>query len=192
MNIPRISAVVLAIIAPVVGHAQINQIFGAIHSAQYAVTEVKDLMPQQDTAQQQAQQAQQRRIDYLKQHPPCNANCPLDAEDKQKYEAMQHRDQQQGQQQLDAARKIAGMCPDLTNSKFNSAERIIRCRNNGLTEEQQMTFVGGLPVMAQAYAASMVQDIYEDGIVDPNKGKAISDYYNGCMQRGTPCVRPKW
>lgn len=55
-----------------------------------------------------------------------------------------------------------------------------------------MIFVGGLPVMAQAYAASMVQDIYEDDIVDPSKGKAISDYYNGCMQRATPCVRPKW
>ncbi|CAJ3026754.1 Uncharacterised protein [Burkholderia pseudomallei] len=192
VNIPRFSAVILAAVVPVIAHAQMNQIFGALHSAQDAVTEVKNLMPQQDTAQQRAQQAQQQRIDYLKQHPPCNANCPLDAQDKQKYEAMQHRDQQQGQQQLDAARKIAGMCPDLTNSKFNSAERIIRCRNIGLTEEQQMTFVGGLPVMAQAYAASMVQDIYEDGIVDPNKGKAISDYYNGCMQRGTPCVRPKW
>ncbi|KWK20687.1 hypothetical protein WT77_23135 [Burkholderia stagnalis] len=191
MKIARIS-IVLAIIAPVVAHAQMNQIFGAIHSAQDAVTEVKNLMPQQDTAQQQAQQARQQRIDYLKQHPPCNANCPLDAEDKRKYEAIQRRDQQEGQQQLDAARKIAGMCPDLTNSKFNSAERIIRCRNNGLTEEQQMIFVGGLPVMAQAYAASMVQDIYEDDIVDPSKGKAISDYYNGCMQRSTPCVRRKW
>ncbi|WP_321853749.1 hypothetical protein [Burkholderia cenocepacia] len=191
MKIARIS-IVLAIIAPVVAHAQMNQIFGAIHSAQDAVTEVKNLMPQQDTAQQQAQQARQQRIDYLKQHPPCNANCPLDAEDKRKYEAIQRRDQQEGQQQLAAARKIAGMCPDLTNSKFNSAERIIRCRNNGLTEEQQMIFVGGLPVMAQAYAASMVQDIYEDDIVDPSKGKAISDYYNGCMQRATPCVRPKW
>ncbi|WP_433695062.1 hypothetical protein [Paraburkholderia phenoliruptrix] len=190
----RISQILiaLAIISPVIAHAQMNQIFGAIHSAQYAVTEVKNLMPQQDTAQQQPQQTQQQRIDYQKQHAPCNANCPLDAEDKQKYEAMQHRDQQQGQQQLDAARKIAGMCPDLTNSKFNSAERIIRCRNNGLTEAQQMTFVGGLPVMAQAYAASMVQDVYEDDIVDPRKGKAISDYYNGCMQRGTACARPKW
>ncbi|MCA8379475.1 hypothetical protein LGN22_11360 [Burkholderia cenocepacia] len=191
MRISRIS-IVLAIIAPAVANAQMNQIFGAIHSAQYAVTEVKSLIPQQDTAQQQAQQAQQQRIDYLKQHSPCNANCPLDADDKQKYEAMQRRDQQQGQQQLDAARKIAGMCPDLTNSKINSGERIIRCRNKGLTEEQQMTFVGGLPVMAQAYAASMVQDIYEDNVTDPNRGKAISDYYNACLQRGTPCVRQKW
>ncbi|VWB81401.1 hypothetical protein BLA23254_03837 [Burkholderia lata] len=192
MNISRISVVVLTVIAPAVAHAQMNQIFGAIHSAQYAVTEVKNLMPQQDTAQQQAQQAQQQRIDYLKQHPPCNANCPLDAEDKQKYEAMQHRDQQQGQQQRDAAKKIIDLCPDLADSRFNSAERMIRCRNKGLTESQQMTLVGGLPILAQAYAASMVQDVYEDDITDPRKGKAITDYYNACLQRGTPCARPKW
>ncbi|CAG9203808.1 hypothetical protein [Burkholderia vietnamiensis] len=191
MKISHIS-IVLAIVAPIVAHAQMNQILGAIHSAQYAVTEVKNLMPQQDTAQQQAQQAQQQRIDYLKQHPPCNANCPLDAEDKQKYEAMQHRDQQQGQQQRDAAKKIIDLCPDLADSRFNSAERIIRCRNKGLTESQQMTLVGGLPVLAQAYAASMVQDVYEDNITDPSRGKAISDYYNGCLRRGTPCARPKW
>lgn len=84
------------------------------------------------------------------------------------------------------------MCPDLTNGKYNSGERIIRCRNRGLTEEQQMTFVGGLPILAQAYAASMVQDIYEDNVTDPMRGKAISDYYNACLQRGTPCARPKW
>lgn len=94
--------------------------------------------------------------------------------------------------QLDAARKIASVCPDLTNGKYNSGERIIRCRNRGLTEEQQMTFVGGLPILAQAYAASMVQDIYEDNVTDPMRGKAISDYYNACLQRGTPCARPKW
>ncbi|MFM0504290.1 hypothetical protein [Paraburkholderia caffeinilytica] len=192
MNISRISAVVLTALVPIAAHAQLSQIFGAIHTAQYAITEAKNLVPQQDTAQQQAQQAQQQRIDYLKQHPPCNANCPLDAQDKQKYEAMQQRDQQQAQQQIDAARKVIDMCPDLKDSKFNSAERIIRCRNKGLTEEQQMTVVGGLPVLAQAYVASMLQDIYEDNITDPGRGKAISDYYNGCLQRGTPCARPKW
>ncbi|PXX13590.1 hypothetical protein C7399_114159 [Paraburkholderia tropica] len=191
MRISRIS-IVLAIIAPAVAHAQINQIFGALHSAQYAVTEVKNLMPQQDSAQQQAQQAQQQRIDYLKQHPPCNANCPLDAEDKQKYEAMQHRDQQQAQQQLDAAQKIAGICPDLVNTKYNRAEQFIRCRNNGMSEEQEMTYVGGFPVLAQAYLSSMVQDVYEDNVTDPRRGKAITDYYLSCAQRGTPCARPKW
>lgn len=191
MKISRIS-IVLAIIVPAVAHAQMNQIFGAIHSAQYAVTEVKNLMPQQDTAQQQAQQAQQQRIDYLKQHPPCNANCPLDAEDKQKYEAMQHRDQLQAQQQLDAAQKMAGICPDLVNAKYNRAEQFIRCRNKGMSEEQEMTYVGGFPVLAQAYLSSMVQDVFEDNVTDPGRGKAITDYYIACAQSGTPCARRKW
>ncbi|WP_186222577.1 hypothetical protein [Burkholderia gladioli] len=191
MKISRIS-IALAIIAPAIAHAQMNQIFGAIHSAQYAVTEVKNLMPQQDTAQQQAQQAQQQRIDYLKQHPPCNANCPLDAEDKQKYEAMQHRDQQQAQQQLDAAQKIAGICPDLVNAKYNRAEQFIRCRNKGMSEEQEMTYVGGFPVLAQAYLSSMVQDVFEDNVTDPGRGKAITDYYIACAQSGAPCARRKW
>ncbi|CAJ3697878.1 Uncharacterised protein [Burkholderia pseudomallei] len=190
----RISQIllVLAIISPVIAHAQMNQIFGAIHSAQYAVTEVKNLMPQQDTAQQQPQQTQQQRIDYQKQHTPCNANCPLDAEDRQKYEAMQHRDQQQAQQQLDAAKKMAGICPDLANTKYNRAEQFIRCRNKGMSEEQEMTYVGGFPVLAQAYLSSMVQDVFEDNVTDPGRGKAITDYYIACAQSGAPCARRKW
>ncbi|HGL5383454.1 hypothetical protein [Burkholderia orbicola] len=192
MNISRISVVVLAVIAPAVAHAQMNQIFGAIHSAQYAVTEVKNLMPQQDTAQQQPQQTQQQRVDYQKQHTPCNANCPLDAEDKQKYEVMQHRDQQQAQQQLDAAKKMAGICPDLANTKYNRAEQFIRCRNKGMSEEQEMTYVGGFPVLAQAYLSSMVQDVFEDNVTDPGRGKAITDYYIACAQSGAPCARRKW
>ncbi|MBT2794746.1 hypothetical protein [Paraburkholderia strydomiana] len=192
MKISRVSAVVLAASLPIIAHAQLTQMFGAIHTAQYAITKAKNLVPEQDTAQQQTQQAQQQRIDYPNQRPPCYANCPLDAEDKQKYEAMQQRGQQQAQQQIDAARKVIDMCPDLKDSRLISGERIIRCRNKGLTEEQQMTVVGAMPVLAQAYAASMVQDIYEDNITDPRKGKAIADYYNGCLQRGTPCARPKW
>lgn len=192
MNISRVSLIALAALAPAVANAQMNQILGVINSVQNAVTQTTQAQPQQDIAQQQAQQAQQQRIDYLKQHPVCNANCPLDPADKAKYEAQQQRDQNEAQQQLNAARSVVKMCPDFSNSNFNSAERIIRCRNKGLTEEQQMTVVGGLPVLAQAYAASMVQDVYEDNITDPGRGKAITDYYNGCLQRGTPCVRPKW
>jgi hypothetical protein len=192
MNILRISAVALAVLAPVIANAQISQILGVIHSAQTAVTQTTQSQPQQDVAQQQAQQAQRPRIGYVKQPVPCDANCPLDPEDKAKYEAQQKRDTQQGQQQLDDARKIAGMCPVLTDGKFNMAERIIRCRNKGLTEEQQMTFVGGFPLLAQAYVASMVQDVYEDNVIDPGRGKAISDYYNGCYKQGAPCVRRKW
>ncbi|MFM0072604.1 hypothetical protein PQQ86_15720 [Paraburkholderia sediminicola] len=192
MKISRISAIALAALAPAIANAQLSQILGVIHSAQIAVAQTAQVQPQQDTAQLQAQQAQQKRIDYQTQHPVCNANCPLDPADQAKYDAQQRRDQQEGQQQLQAARNVLAICPDLANAKFNSAERIIRCRNKGLTEEQQMTVVGGLPPLAQAYAASMVQDVYEDNVTDPSRGKSISDYYNACLQRGTPCARPKW
>ncbi|WP_256728618.1 hypothetical protein [Burkholderia pseudomallei] len=114
MRISRISivfAIIAPAIAPAIAHAQMNQIFGTIHSVQYAVTEVKNLMPQQDTAQQQAQQAQQQRIDYLKQHPPCNANCPLDADDKQKYEAMQRAISSKGSSSLTLRRRSRACVP---------------------------------------------------------------------------------
>ncbi|QTB83813.1 hypothetical protein J3L14_28325 [Burkholderia pseudomallei] len=210
MNISRISAVVLAATVPVIAHAQISQIFGAIHTAQYAVTEAKQLLPQQsgENSPQASQATSQPQAPAQNQQDAFRATQPQrtqdgrqqaqqmvaeqNAEDIRKYKQSQQRDVQQAQQQRDAAKKIIDLCPDLADSRFNSAERIIRCRNKGLTESQQMTLVGGLPVLAQAYAASMVQDVYEDNITDPNRGKAISDYYNGCLQRGTPCARPKW
>lgn len=222
MNFSRISAVVLAVAVPVIAHAQMNQLFGALQSVQNAVSQAKQFLPQQSgqdsmqndqrvAAQAQAgqtamqQQAQQQEQDQQKafraaqlqraqagQQRAQQMVADQDAKDIAKYKESQQRDQQQTQQQLDAARKIAGICPDLTDTKFNVAERMIRCRNKGLTEQQQMTFVSGLPILAQAYAASMVQDIYEDDVTNPGRGKAISDYYNGCLQRGTPCARPKW
>lgn len=115
-----------------------------------------------------------------------------DAEDIRKYKESQKRDAQQAQQQVDAANRIAAMCPDLTNAKYNRVEQFIRCRNKGMSEEQEMTFVGGFPLLAQAYLSSMVQDVFEDDITDPARGKAITDYYLGCAQRGTPCARRKW
>lgn len=149
-------------------------------------------MQQQEQDQQDAFRAAQLQRAQAAQQRAQQMVAEQDAKDIAKYKESQQREQQQAQQQLDAARKIAGMCPDLTETKFNVAERMIRCRNKGLTEQQQMTFVGGLPVLAQAYAASMVQDIYEDNVTNPGRGKAISDYYNDCLQRGTPCARPKW
>ncbi len=222
MNFSRISAVVLAVVVPVIAHAQMNQLFGALQSVQNAASQAKQLLPQQPrqdsmqddqrpgvlaqadqaTRQQQAQQEEQDQQNAFRaaqvqkqqagQQRAQQMVAAQDAKDIAKYKESQQRDRQQAQQQLDAARKITGMCPDLTNANFNAAERIIRCRNKGLTEDQQMTAVGGLPVLAQAYAASMVQDIYEDNVTNPGRGKAISDYYNACLQRGTPCARPKW
>lgn len=221
MKLSRLFVAAAALIAPV-AHAQINQIFGALHSAQSAVTEAKQLLPQQSgqdsmqddqqlvarakaeqaAKQQQAQQQEQDQQDAVRAAQAQREQAgrlrakqmvaAQDAADIAKYKASQQRDQQQAQQQLDASWKIAAMCPDLTNAKYNRAEQFIRCRNKGMSEEQEMTFVGGFPLLAQAYLSSMVQDVYEDHISDPSRGKAITDYYLGCAQRGTPCARPKW
>ncbi len=222
MTISKISAAVLVAVAPVVAHAQLNQIFGALHSAQYAVTEAKQLLPQQSgqdsmqddqklvaqaqaqqaTMQQQAQQQEQQdnatyraAMDQRKKAALLQAQreqAEQDQKDIQKYRESQQRDQQEAQQQLDAARKVIEICPDLANTKYNRAEQFIRCRNKGMSEEQEMTYVGGFPLLAQAYLSSMVQDVFEDGVSDPARGKAITDYYLACAKRGTPCARPKW
>lgn len=222
MNTSRFLAVILAAVAPVIAHAQISQILGVIHSTQNAVTQAAQGLPQpsgqdsmqddqqlvarakaeQAAKQQQAQQQEREQQDAYRAAQAQREQAgrlraqqmvaEQDAQDKQKYLASQQRDQEQAQQQLDAARKMAGICPDLANTKYNRAEQFIRCRNKGMPEEQEMTYVGGFPLLAQAYLSSMVQDVYEDNITDPDRGKAITDYYLSCAQRGTPCARPKW
>jgi len=222
MNILRISAVALAVLAPAIANAQINQILGVIHSAQTAVTQATQALPQQSgqdsmqddqqlvarakadqaAKQQQAQQQEQDQQDAVRAAQAQRAQAgqqraqqmvaDQDAKDIAKYKASQQRDQQEGQQQLDAARKMIGICPDLANTKYNRAEQFIRCRNKGMPEEQEMTYVGGFPLLAQAYLSSMVQDVFEDDVTDPGRGKAITDYYLSCARRGTPCARPKW
>lgn len=209
MKLSRLFVVAAVLVTPV-AHAQINQIFGALHTAEYAVTEAKQLLPQQQAqSTSQASQAvgttQEQSQDQPDAFRAAQAQkaqdgrerarrmvAEQDAEDIRKYKESQKRDAQQAQQQVDAANRIAAMCPDLTNAKYNRVEQFIRCRNKGMSEEQEMTFVGGFPLLAQAYLSSMVQDVFEDDITDPARGKAITDYYLGCAQRGTPCARRKW
>lgn len=209
MKLSRLFVVAAVLVTPV-AHAQINQIFGALHTAEYAVTEAKQLLPQQPAqSTSQASQAvgttqaqSQDQPDAFRAAQAQKAQdgrerarrmvAEQDAEDIRKYKESQKRDAQQAQQQVDAANRIAAMCPDLTNAKYNRVEQFIRCRNKGMSEEQEMTFVGGFPLLAQAYLSSMVQDVFEDDITDPARGKAITDYYLGCAQRGTPCARRKW
>jgi hypothetical protein len=222
MKFSRFSAAVLVAVAPVIAHAQLSQFLGAIHSARDAINQPAQSQPQQSgqdsmqddqklVAQAQARQAamqqqaqQQERSSsatYRAQVDQRAAAAKLraqqmvaadDAADVAKYNAMQQQDQQQAQQQLNASQRVAGLCSDLNNSKYNRAEQFIRCRNKGMSEAQEMTYVGGFPLAAQPYLASMVQDVYEDDITDPRKGKAIGDYYLACAQRGTPCARSKW
>ncbi|WP_321867032.1 hypothetical protein [Paraburkholderia tropica] len=222
MNFSRISAAVLVAIAPVVAHAQLNQLLGVMHSVQNAVTQPaqgqsqqsgQDSMQddqrlaaraqtQQAAMQQQAQQQEQSdNAAYraqIEQRAAAGRQqaqqmvADQDAKDIAKYRASQQRDQQQAQQQLNDAKKSAAACRTLLDQNMPIAERFIRCRNQGLTEQQQMAFVGAMPVTAQPYIASMVQDVFEDDVTNPARGKAITDYYDACYRRGTPCARPKW
>lgn len=196
MKLARIFAVAAAFSAPV-AHAQLNQILGVIQSAQSAATQAAQVLPQQSgqvatqsqdatyrsQVEQKAATGRQRAQEMVAEQ---------DAADIAKYKASQQRGQQEAKAQRDEATKVAAACPTLVDEKYNIAERFIRCRNQGLTMPQQMTFVGAMPVLAQAYMASMVQDIYEDNVTSPAKGAAITDYYDGCYRRGTPCVRRKW
>ncbi|MBB2932794.1 hypothetical protein [Paraburkholderia silvatlantica] len=205
MNFSKISAVVLVAVAPVVAHAQLNQLLGVIHSVQNTVTQPATGQPQQsgqDTVQQQEQQQEQSDNAAYRAQMEQRASAgrqqaqqmvaDQDAKDIAKYKASQHSDQQQAQQQFNDAKKSAAACRTLLDQKLPIAERFIRCRNQGLTESQEMMFVGAMPLTAQPYIASMVQDVFEDNVIDPARGKAITDYYDACYRRGTPCVRPKW
>ncbi|MDN4574797.1 hypothetical protein DBB29_19530 [Pandoraea cepalis] len=221
MKLTRTLIVAGAFVSPV-AHAQINQILGVIHSAQSAATQAARVLPQQSgqdsmqddrrlAAQAQADQAarqnqaqQQEQSDNaayraLREQRAAagrqraqQAVADQDAADIAKYKASQQRGQQEARAQSDQAMKVAAACPALVDEKYNVAERFIRCRNQGISMPQQMAFVGAMPILAQAYMASMVQDIYEDNVTSPAKGKAITDYYDGCYRRGTPCVRRRW
>ncbi|WP_281718915.1 hypothetical protein [Pandoraea apista] len=196
MKLARIIAVAAAFSAPV-AHAQLNQILGVIQSAQSAATQAAQVLPQQpeQVATQSQDSTYRSQVEQKAAAGRQRAQqmvADQDAADIAKYKASQQRGQQEAKAQRDEATKVAAACPTLVDEKYNIAERFIRCRNQGLTMPQQMTFVGAMPVLAQAYMASMVQDIYEDNVTSPAKGAAITDYYDGCYRRGTPCVRRKW
>jgi flagellar motor protein MotB len=214
MKLLRTFIVVLALPATA-AHAQLNQFLGAVQSVQSAITQGKQLLPQipaggatQDPQQlmnerekeakeysdRQAAAAQARGEAEIQQEKEAarKANAQMDAQDQAAIQASIRRDADKQQQAVAEARKIAALCPDLIDTKYSVAEGMIRCRNKGMTEAQEMTMVPATPLVTQPYVAAMIQDIYEDKITDPRKGKAIQDYYDRCLRQGTPCARPQW
>ncbi|SDG97737.1 hypothetical protein SAMN04487926_101486 [Paraburkholderia steynii] len=191
MKLVHFSVVALAI-ATSAAHAQTSSVFSAIQSAKSALSAANQPQSPQDAHQQMLQQQHDQQVEYMKRHPACSTNCPPDPEDERRAEAQQKRAREQAQRQADDAAKVRALCPDLDNDKFNVAEKFIRCRNKGFTEQQAFGTIQGLPTQPQAYLAAMIQDIYEDNITDPKKGKAILDYYGRCFERGTTCARPAW
>ena len=86
-----------------------------------------------------------------------------EVKDIAKYKASQQRDQQEAQQQFEDAKDSAAACRALLDRNFPIPERFIRCRKQGLTEQQEMTFVGAMPVLVRACVAAMVQDAHHFG-----------------------------
>lgn len=166
--------VLLFSLAPLVGHAQLNQLSGLVQSARDAASFANGLVSSPASPAAQA--------DQLPLHPGRGVS-----------EVVGQRGRGQTTKgDLDAATRAASACPALVDERFSIAERFIRCRNGGLSEDQQMAFVGAMPISAQGYMAAMVQDVYEDNVTDPRRGKEITDYYDSCYRRGTPCVRRRW
>ncbi|WP_242560005.1 MULTISPECIES: hypothetical protein [Pandoraea] len=162
-------------LTPLAGHAQINQLSGLVQSARDAASIVGGL---------------------TSPHPIPSAPSDLSplprAERAASDAARQRGAERDAQNDFEAAKRAASACPVLVDERVSIAERFIRCRNGGLSQAQQMAFVGAMPTSAQGYMAAMVQDIYEDNVTDPGRGKQITDYYDGCYRRGTPCVRRRW
>ncbi|MGF6534950.1 hypothetical protein P3T20_005764 [Paraburkholderia sp. GAS206C] len=109
-------------------------------------------------------------------------------------EAYHERAQQEdAQRAAQAAMQARAACPDLANSKkLGLGGAMVTCKNKGMPEVQMMATLGDLPLAAQAYLAAIVQDIYEDNVTNPSRGNDVSDYYEKCYRRGTPCARPQW
>ena len=214
MKLLRTSIFVLALPATA-AHAQLNQLLGAVQSVQSAITQGKQLLPQmpasgatqdpqqlmnqkekeaKDYSDRQAAAAQARGEAEIQQEKEAarKANAEMDAQDQAAIKASINRDADRQQRAIAEGKTILALCPALGDENIPVAEGMIRCRNKGLTEAQEMTIVPVLPINAQPYYAAMIQDVYEDNVTDPRKGKTIQNYYDQCFKRGTQCARPQW
>ncbi|VVE51786.1 hypothetical protein [Pandoraea anhela] len=174
MTKSRCLFVLLFALGPIVGHAQLNQLSGLVQSARDAASFANGLVSSQVTSASQADQSA-----------PYSGRSMSGA-------TGQGGAGQTTKSDFEAAKRAASACPVLVDEKYSIAERVIRCRNDGLSQVQQMAFVGAMPISAQGYMAAIVQDVYEDNVTDPSMGKPINDYYDSCYRRGTPCVRKRW
>lgn len=172
---PRCFFVSFAVLAPFAVHAQINQLSVLVQSARDAASIVSGLTSPQPTSSG-----------------PSDLSPLPRAERTVSDAARQSGAERDAKNDFEAAKRAASACPVLVDERVSIAERFIRCRNGGLSQAQQMAFVGAMPISAQGYMAAIVQDVYEDNVTDPGKGKQITDYYDSCYLRGTPCARRRW
>lgn len=220
MKLAHFSVIAVAF-AATAAHAQLN-LLGVIQSAQSAIAQgtspdkpdipsgtallqqANGLMAQQGWAQKSAQAQQEHAQDMAEkqaqqnaflQQQQAKADAGHAAGDKRVRDAEEYREkaQQEGAQRAaQAATQARAACPELANKKLGLGAAMVTCKNRGMSEQQMMATFGDAPIAAQAYAAAMVQDIYEDNVTNPSRGNDVSDYYDKCYRRGSPCARPQW
>jgi hypothetical protein len=151
-----------------------------------------------DAQQQHAQDmaAKQAQENAFLQQQQAQADAGHAAGDERVRAAEEYHEkaqQEDAQRAAQAAKQARAGCPDLANSKkLGLGGAMVTCKNKGMPEEQMMATLGDVPLAAQAYLTAIVQDIYEDNVTNPSRGNDVSDYYEKCYRRGTPCARPQW
>ncbi|ABE30568.1 hypothetical protein DR64_104 [Paraburkholderia xenovorans LB400] len=215
------SSVIVVAFAATAAHAQLN-LLGVIQSAQSAIAQgtssgkpdipsgtallqqAKGLAAQQVWAQKSSEAQQENAQDMATRQAQQNAfmqqqqakdDAGQAAGDKRVRDAEEYHEkaqQESAQRAAQAATQARAACPELANKKLGLGAAMVTCKNKGMSEQQMMATFGDAPIAAQAYASAVVQDIYEDNVTSPRRGNDVSDYYDKCYRRGTPCPRPQW
>lgn len=146
---------------------------------------------QQNSAQiSAADQAQYQAQRQREQAAAKRASDEDDAEALAVENANIRRDAERQQRAAAEARALPPLCPSLS-PKLSVGAFIVACKNTGATEQQFLARLGALPMMQQALAADIIQDIYENDVTDVKKGEAIAKYDARCTAQNN-CQRIAW
>jgi hypothetical protein len=212
MKLLRILTIALVIAAPS-AQAQLNQLFGALQSAQTVITQGKQLLPQTaasstQTSPQQlmndkereakeysdrltaAAQAQEQARQQRQREAAQKASAEMDAEDQATIRASARRDEERQQRDAAEAQSTPLPCPD-ANPKLGTGGYLVDCKNKGATEQQMLARLGMLAPVQQAIFADIIQDIFDNNVTDIRKGNAIADYDFRCTAQNN-CQRKVW
>ncbi len=140
-------------------------------------------------AKGQAQMQQQRdaQTEYDKKYGIGTAGDPSDQAAEQ---ASIRRDAERQHQAAAQARAMPPLCPGLS-PKLSVGAFIVACKNAGATEQQFLARLDTLPMMQQALATDIIQDIYDNNVTDQKKGDAIARYDTLCTSQNN-CQRIVW
>lgn len=146
---------------------------------------------QEDSAKiSAAHQAQYQAQSQRQQAAAKRASDQADAEALAVENASIRRDAERQQQAATQAKAMPDPCPSV-NPKLTGGAFIVACKNAGATEQQLLARLGALPMMQQALATDIIQDIYDNNVTDQKKGDAIAKYDARCTAQNN-CQRIAW